>query len=179
MRHLTSQLSFTLLFTGIILFMLAGCEHQAVETVKQPYEPDKYNKVSVQPCVDRTQHEGARDLGAEATEKFKKKIAASGLFEISEDADVILTCDVERFAKGSAVKRWIMPGWGPTQGAVSVMVIEKQGYKVLANLKSQSSVEAGGLYTIGAEEYILDVAFDGIIEKLKDWVGQDKPGGSR
>ena len=179
MRHSTSQLSVTLLFIGVMSLVLTACEHQAVEIVKHPYVPGKYHKVSVQPCIDRTRHEGARDLGAEATEKFKKKILSSGLFEISNDAGVLLTCDVERFAKGSALKRWIMPGWGPTQGAVSVMVVEKQGYKVLVNLKSQSTVEAGGLYTIGAEEYILDVAFDGIIEKLKTWVEQAKAGGSR
>lgn len=179
MRYSTSKLFSPLLFIGVMSLVLVACEHQTIEIVKQPYAPDKYQKVSVQTCIDRTQHEGARDLSAEATEKFKKKILASGLFDISDDAGVLLTCDVERFAKGSALKRWIMPGWGPTQGAVSVMVVEKEGYKVLANLKSQSTVETGGLYTIGAEEYILDVAFDGIIEKLKTWVEQAKPGGSR
>jgi len=39
----------------------------------------------------------------------------------------------------------------------------------LALLRSRSSVEGGGLYTIGADQYILNVAFNDIIKQMEAW----------
>jgi hypothetical protein len=91
------------------------------------------------------------------------------LFEVTMDALLVLTCDVERFTEGSALKRWVMPGLGATQAAISVMVWEKPEEKLLATFRSQSSVSAGGLYTIGTDQYILGVAFDDIVKQLEAW----------
>jgi len=91
------------------------------------------------------------------------------------DAPLALTCDIERFTEGSALKRWVMPGWGATQAAISVMVWEKPGDNVLATFRSQSSVSIGGLYTIGADQYILGVAFDDIVKQMEVWAKGASP----
>jgi hypothetical protein len=100
---------------------------------------------------------------------LSEKLTATKLFVIAEDAPVILTCDIERFSEGSAFKRWLWPGWGATQASVTVMVLEKSGSKTMAILRSQSSVESGGLYTIGADQYILSVALSDIVGRLEQW----------
>ena len=122
--------------------------------------------MQIEPCTDRTGIGGTRDIAAEATKSLREKITASGLFAIPQDAQLLLTCDVERFAEGSALKRWIMPGWGATKAKLTVMVWDQTDNTVLGKLSSVSSVESGGLYTIGADHYILGVAVSDIVDKL-------------
>lgn len=152
---------------GTMLF--SGCATQSATQVQQPFNPSWTKKIHIEPCIDRTGFSG-RDLAEEATRTLTDKLKNAGLFEIAADAGIILTCDIERFAEGSAFKRWLVPGWGATQAGISVMLWEKPGDKVLAVFRSQSAVSAGGLYTIGADQYILGTAIDGIIEQLNTWV---------
>ena len=58
------------------------------------------------------------------------------------------------------------------------MVWEKPGDKVMATFRSQAAVKGGGLYTIGADQYISDAAFDDVVKRLKAWIsgaGSEKP----
>jgi hypothetical protein len=130
-------------------------------------------------CEDRTGQETGRNLASEATESLIAKLQAGGLFQVVDDAPLVFTCDIERFAEGSALKRWVAPGWGSTQAGVAVMVWEQPGDKVLATFRSHAHVDAGGLYTIGADQYILSAAFDDIVKQVRAWVtGAPGPGGS-
>jgi hypothetical protein len=147
--------------------------------IQEPFVPTTPRRVRIEACQDRTGFQGTRPLAAEATQILTEKVNASKLFEITPDAPLVLTCDIERFAEGSALKRWAWPGWGATLASVAVVVWELPEQKILATLRSQSSVQAGGLYTIGAERYILGVAFDDIIKQLQTWVtGEGRVKGS-
>lgn len=148
---------------------LLGCATQSAMQIQQPFIATKHGAVRIEPCQDRTDSSGTRDLAEEATRLLTEKVKATKLFEIAADAPLVLTCDIERFAEGSALKRWLWPGWGATQAGVAVLVWEKPGEKVLATLRSQSSVQAGGLFTIGADQYILSVALDDIVKQLEAW----------
>ena len=157
--------------------IVASCATQSVTQTQEPLAAGEPRVVRIEPCEDRTGFSGGRDLKGEATRTFVEKVKAAKLFEVTTDASLVLTCDIERFAEGSALKRWVMPGWGPTQAAVSVMVWKKPEEKVLATFRSQSSVSAGGLYTIGADQYILGVAFDDIVKQLGEWAKGATPEG--
>ena len=163
---------------GIVtgLLVLSGCATQSATMIQQPFESDKYRTVQITPCVNRTDYKGTHDLAAEATRSFTNKVKESGLFEIVPDAKFVLTCDIERFEEGSAVKRWVMEGWGATQAQVAVMVWQKPDDKVLATFRTEAAVKSGGLYTIGADHYIFGAAFSDIIKQLKAWVKGDEPG---
>lgn len=159
---------------------LQGCATQYAGTqsahqIQEPFVPTKPRAVRIEPCQDRTGSTGDRDLAAEATLTLTEKVKASKLFEVTTEASLLLTCDIERFAEGSALKRWVWPGWGATQAGVVVMVWEIPGDKVLATLRSQSSVKSGGLYTIGADKYILSVAFEDIVKQLEAWTKGARP----
>ena len=144
----------------LIGLMLMSCTTERTVQIQAPFEPIHPPRVSIESCVDRSGFKGSRDIGAEATNIFTRKLADADLFEITPNAPLCLTCDIEQFKVGSALKRWVMPGWGATQARVAVMVWEKTEEKVLATFRSVSSVKSGGLYTLGAEHYILGVAFD-------------------
>ena len=167
----------SLLAAALTAGILTSCATQSVTQTQEPFVASEYTAVRVEPCEDRTGFQGERDLKGEATRTFIEKVKAARLFEVTTDAPLVLTCDIERFAEGSALKRWVMPGWGPTQAAVSVMVWKKPEEKVLATFRSQSSVSAGGLYTIGADQYILGVAFDDIVKQFEEWAKGTAPTG--
>lgn len=155
---------------GIAGLLAAGCVTESASRIERAYVPGPRPAARITACQDRTGFSGARDLTGEATRALTEKVRASGLFEITSDATLVLTCDIERFAEGSALKRWILPGRGSTQAGVAVMVWEQPGDHVLATFRSQSHVDAGGLYTIGADQYILDSAFDDVVKQLRGWV---------
>jgi hypothetical protein len=166
------------LITPLVLLPLAafsGCTTYSSVQVREPLKRAKHYQVRIEGCVNRTDFQGSRDIAAEATRTLFKKMDDSGLFQISPDANYALTCDIERFQEGSAFKRWLAPGYGVTQAEVVVMVWELPAQKVLATFRSEAKVEAGGLYTIGADKYILGAAFDDIIRQLKAWVTGENP----
>lgn len=121
--------------------LLSGCATQSATQVQQSFDPSWAKKIRIEPCVDRSGFTGARDLAGEATRTLTDKLKNAGLFEIAADASIVLTCDIERFAEGSALKRWLVPGRGATQAGISVMLWEKPGDKVLAVLRSQSAFQ--------------------------------------
>jgi hypothetical protein len=150
--------------------LLWGCATQSAPVIQTPFAPAKHRAIKIEPCEDRTGFTGARNLKEEATRILTEKVTAMNLFEFSMDAPLTLTCDIESFAEGSALKRWVLPGsWGATQAVVAVIVRETAGDKVLVALRSQSSVQGGGLFSIGADQYILDVAFNDIVKQLEAW----------
>jgi hypothetical protein len=137
--------------------------------IEEPFVPAKHRAVQIERCVDRTGFTGARDLVKGATRTLTEAMEASEFFEVRNNAQLVLTCDIKHFTEGSALKRWLVPGWGSTQAGVTVMVWERPGQKVLATLQSQSLVEAGSLYTTDSDESILDVAVTDLVNQLQRW----------
>jgi hypothetical protein len=148
---------------------LGACETQSAALVPGPPPTGPVRSVRIDPCQDRTGTSG-RDLATEGTRALTEKIKAAGLFEIGADAAFVLTCDIEQFAEGSAFKRWLLPGYGTTRAQIAVALWEKSGDKMLGAFRSHSQVQAGGLYTIGADQYILGTAFDDVIKQLREWL---------
>jgi hypothetical protein len=152
-----------------VLVLVTGCATQSASIIPAESSRPSLRVVRIQPCQDRTGYTG-RDLGAEATRALVERVRASGIFEVREDeAPLALTCDVERFEEGSAVMRWLWPTLGPTHGQVAVSVWEHPGDRVLATFRGLASVRGGGLYTLGADRYILGVALDDVVTQMKAW----------
>jgi len=156
-------------FSSLILicFGVSGCATQSTVQIHQAFEATEQRKIGIESCINRTDYHGSHDLEGEATRVLTEKVKESGLFEVTPDAQLVMTCDIERFAEGSATKRWVMPGWGATQAEVVVMVWDKKDNKVLAAFRSEAAVKAGGFYTIGADQYIFGAAFDSVLKQIK------------
>lgn len=95
----------------------------------------------------------------------------SEVFRVASDAPLRMSCDVEGFIEGSAVKRWLVPGWGATKGTLRVAVWRtgNGGETMVAVFESRGEVTSGGLYTLGADDYILDVAARDIVRQMEAW----------
>ena len=159
--HLTAAV------VGLMVF--TGCATQSLPQFQAAFVPAKHRNVRVERCQDRSGFKGERDLAAEATEALTEKLKATNVFEISPKASLVLSCDIESFAEGNAFQRWILPGWGATEARVAVIVFERPGEKVLATLRSHSAVGSGGLFSVGADQYILSVALDDIVNQMEAW----------
>jgi hypothetical protein len=135
--------------------------------------------VQVERCIDRTETP-KRDLGAEATQAFEEKLRAAKEFLVTNDARHRLACEVSGFVEGSAIKRWLLPGWGATVGQVSAMLTDTKTGEVLIITRGNATVAGGGLYTLGAEGYIVGVAVDDVVGRLRAWArGESLEGSGR
>lgn len=157
-----------------LALLASGCVTQSAPLLPERSAAPADRVVQVQPCQDRSAFTG-RNLEAETTQALIEKVRASGLFEIREGASISLICDIERFEEGSALKRWVWPTWGATIAQVAVSVWQQPGDRVLATFRGQASVRAGGLYTVGADQYILGVAVDAVVAQMKAWVSSSRP----
>lgn len=103
--------------------LVYGCAvTQSAGQIQQPFDQTKPRIVRIEPCVDRTGLTSTRGLAAEATLALNEKVSDSHVFTITNDAYLVLTCNIERFAKGSTLKRWVVPGWGKTEATIAVII---------------------------------------------------------
>ncbi len=150
--------------------LLLGCVTTPAPQVIVPFDK-KYRDIQLKACVNRTEYSGSHDIAKEATHALQTEIKDNNLFKIVDQADLIMTCDIEKFSEGSAIARWIMPGLGVTRADISVIIWERASGNILTVFKSQTEVSSGGFYTIGADYYVIDVAVNSIVKQLREWIG--------
>jgi hypothetical protein len=155
---------------------LPGCEAtlpvtQSYIDAQAPTGAGGKLEVRLEPCVDRTATNG-RNLGAEATKAFREKIPSTALIALKDDARFGIACEVTAFAEGSAFQRWLMPGTGVTAGQVAAMVTDVKTGEIVAIARSRATVGGGGLFSAGADDYILAAAVQDVVNQLQAWVGR-------
>jgi len=165
----------------VLLLVLGagGCAQVAISTSAGAQRAARAPvDVQIDQCIDRTETPG-RNLGLEATQAFEEKLRATKEFVLAKDARYRLACEVSGFVEGSAIKRWVLPGWGATVGRVSAMLTDTRTGEIAIIAEGDATVSAGGLYTIGAETYIVNAAVDSAVEQLCGWARGGSPEGER
>jgi hypothetical protein len=159
-----------LLLASATVALLAGCAAQVGAVADLPAQAPRALPVDVrmEPCIDRTETPG-RSLALDATRAFDEKIRATKEFVVRDGSRFKLACDVSGFVEGSAVKRWILPGWGATVGQVSAMLTDATTGEILIIARGNATVAGGGLYSIGADTYIVASAVDEVVRQLRAW----------
>jgi hypothetical protein len=159
-----------LLLVSASVALLAGCAAQVGGVASLPAQMPRALPVEVrlEPCIDRTETQG-RTLALDATHAFDEKIRATKEFVVREGARFRLACDVSGFVEGSAVKRWLLPGWGATVGQVSAMLTDTTTGEIVIIARGNATVAGGGLYSIGAATYIVASAVDEVVRQLSAW----------
>jgi len=151
--------------------LMSGCATaQSAIMTQEPFQGGERPVMKVEYCQDLTGSTQTRNLQEEGTRLLTEKLQTSGRFEISPDAPLALRCAIEGFAEGSALKRWAGP-WagGTTKATVAVTVWDMVRDKMLTLVRTQAVVEGGGLYSMGADRYILGAAFDDVVKQLEVW----------
>ncbi len=81
--------------------------------------------------------------------------------------DLMLNARISEYRPGNAFKRWVMPGWGATVLGIKVDLTTPGAAANVAEMDHKLTVAAGGLYTVGAEDYIFDSAAKDIAHDLR------------
>ena len=154
--------------------LLQSCAPQSTMQVVSPISAHDAESgaplaIRLDACIDRTNTQG-RDLAADATALISEGLRGTHGVALRADAPLVLHCEVTQFVAGSAFKRWLAPGWGATAAQVAIMLTNAKDQSTVAIVQGNSVVAAGGLYTIGASDYILKSAVDDAVSKLRAWV---------
>jgi len=152
---------------GLSLLLTACVTSQVTTDFSQVKRPLPI-PISVEACIDLTGTTAA-DLGSQATSAFIEQLEASEEFVVQENADYSLACEVNNYLPGNAFKRWIMPGWGTTVGQVSAMLQDAKTGEIELIVTGDATLGGGGLYTVGAWQYIVPAAVKDTVKQLRAW----------
>ena len=90
------------------------------------------------------------------------------LFSEARDSH-LLEIDIIQYSKGSAVKRWLLPGAGKTVLSVEATLKTPSG-QIIAESQATESIGAGGLYTIGAWKKVFNKVAKSLVKDIKELV---------
>jgi len=122
-------------------------------------------KVSVAPELDANILAKMKTGLESELEKRCFKIARGG------KGRYVLKTSILTYKPGSALKRWIMPGWGATILRAKSIIAQGADGKTIAEIDFDGNVSGGGLYTMGAKDYIADWFSEELAKKLRETVG--------
>jgi hypothetical protein len=145
-----------------------GCVTESSIRSEGAWSSESHTRISVERCTSRRALVEP-EIETRATANLEEELAESGVFQVVQGASVIATCDIESFEEGNAFERWIMPGSYPTLAQVAVTLWEQPGDRELVSVRGKAAVREGGLYTIGADRYILGAAMREVVEQLIAW----------
>ena len=85
----------------------------------------------------------------------------------------VITSDLLVYVEGSAFKRWLAPGAGKTQCTLKTRLIDKSTNKMVLEVVVAKEVGAGGLYSVGAENWILKDAASDVADEIAKAISGD------
>lgn len=135
-----------------LCIVLAGCVTQSAIQFSGRYDPVRHHLVQIEPCIDRTGFHGQRDLSVEATESLTKKLMQSKVFTISDAGQLVLACEIERFAEPLC---WVNPTGGARACCLSSKppeacgrIIMKRGRRTMIAAPSCSCFSTKAITTV-------------------------------
>ena len=130
-----------------------------------------YKVFEVQPVLNETGKSYEFDVAGTLTQNIKSKFRDKGYLVSDETATseevLIIKSILLSYDPGSALKRWLIPGFGKTQATVKTSLLDKNTGKMLGEFVSADAVSAGGLYSAGADKRILDAIAGGIVNEIE------------
>ena len=110
------------------------------------------------------------DTEAELRVQLESKLSERGMLaEGGAGGPYVLNARIIDYEPGSAGKRWLVPGYGATELSVECTV--HQGDRVIGTVYARRTVEAGGLYTVGAWRSVFETVADEIVSELQAKLG--------
>ena len=148
--------------TGLLSIGFGGCtnvQHQV--KFNKEYIPKENVSIKVDKVVNDTGFEFDIDIEEMLADALEDQLLEEDLLWLGENKPaLIMKSRIVEYKKGSAFKRWMMPGWGATELSIRCELKDDKDNLVGTALASREVV-AGGGYTIGAWKTVFkDVASD-------------------
>lgn len=164
---------------AVLLVLLSGCAapDKPISFIEPEAAKKNYAALVLKGIQNSTGKELSQDLIRRTTSRLREKLIAQGARVVAEPTSVasrdylMLDAKLVRYEGGDAFGRWIGFGAGRAVCSVFVDLIDGQSGKDVGDVISTQTLETGGLFSAGAENYIVDWcadgAADGILRELR------------
>jgi hypothetical protein len=160
------------------LFLIAGCAapEKSITFVEPEASAKAYAALVLSGVRNSTGTELSKELIDRTTTHLSQKLVEHG-FVVQDEVDVeetqdylILDSELVRYEGGDVMGRWIGFGAGAASCSLYINLIDGRSGKDVGDVVSTQTLESGGLFTVGAEDYIVDwcaeAAADGVAKEL-------------
>jgi hypothetical protein len=149
------------------LLLVVSCTAPPPELEMQPGASLLGRKtLAVAPASNDTGQTYELDIAGVFTDDLTSALRSKGYTVVdatTAPADaVIVQSSFISYAPGNAFQRWLMPGLGPTEATVKTILTDKSTGSVLAGMLTRKEVTSGGLFSVGAYEFILQHVADAV-----------------
>lgn len=130
-----------------------------------------YKYFEVLPVTNETQQTFEFDVAQALTDNLRAKFEArKRLAEEAANAGTVLLVKsaILVYEPGNAVQRMVLPGSGKTKCTVRTLLTDKRTGNPVGEMVSTEYVGGGGLYSAGADRWILEVVATGIVERVTE-----------
>jgi hypothetical protein len=154
--------------TGLLSVGFGGCtnvQHQV--KLNKDYIPKEDVSIKVAEVVNDTGFDFDIDIEEMLADALEDQLLEEDLLWLGDkEPALFMESRITGYKKGSAFKRWMMPGWGATELSIRCELKDDKDNLVGSAMASREVV-AGGGYTIGAWKTVFkDVASD-VAEDLR------------
>ena len=165
-RHLIIVLVIS--FTSIFFWGCVNVQHQA--KFNKNFLPKEDVRIKVAKVVNDTGYTFDVDIEQMLADTLEEQLMEENLLSLGKtEPNLFMESRIIGYKKGSAFKRWMMPGWGATELSIRCELKDDKNNLVGSAIASREVV-AGGGYTIGAWKTVFkDVAND-VAEDLKNQI---------
>jgi hypothetical protein len=157
--------------TGLLSVGFGGCtnvQHQV--KLNKDYIPKEDVSIKVAEVVNDTGFDFDIDIEEMLADALEDQLLEEDLLWLGDkEPALFMESRITGYKKGSAFKRWMMPGWGATELSIRCELKDDKD-KLVGSALASREVVAGGGYTIGAWKTVFkDVASD-VAEDLRDQI---------
>jgi len=161
-----------------ICILAGGCAAtKPMVSMEKDVSFSNYEIFEVLPVLNETGKHFEFDVANVLTNKIKGNLQDIG-YVIGKGTDklentLVIKNSLIIYEPGSVGKRWLLPGWGKTACTVETALIDKKTGEVICELFTVEAVGGGGLFSSGADKYILKMVADGIVNEIDKTIQGD------
>jgi uncharacterized lipoprotein YajG len=169
MKHIHISNFFYLLLFIVVGCLLGGCSTPSAGGPGKSLSlnPDYKYKIKQITVTDSEKHDV--DAAKLLQTALENSLSEKGM--LSDGASVkphyLISAQILDYDMGNAFKRWLMPGYGSTVLGVHTDVIDSETGQVITFMEHRQTTAAGGLYSVGAWEYIFATVANDITTDLE------------
>ncbi len=170
------------LAAGLLLLSACAAPEKPLAYVEPAAASRHYAVAIVSPLEKGTSAEVPAALMERTTTRLSQQLEELGFTVPAGQTDagaqdyILVKPTLERYSGGSAFGRWLGFGAGTATCTLRVELIDGRSKKRVGDVAATQTIDSGGFFTIGAENYIVDRCADVVAKGIAEKLRPDKTG---
>ncbi len=147
-RAVVSRL-FPAMLIALLALIATGCgtvRHNLV--FQNNYAPQSGTRIEVGRVTNKAGKTFDIDIEEMLADALVEAFRTNRILWLGKGHKLVVTCDILKYEKGNAFKRWLSPGWGTTVLKIKGTLTENG--QAVGAMEALRTVTFGGVFTIGA-----------------------------